>query len=215
MVQNFTIYGERCSGTKFLERSILKYTNLKPTWDFGWKHFFGFNDEQILYEGDNTLFLAIVRNPYQWLMSLNRKRHHIEGGKHKKDFFTDEWKSCKTKTIGSREIMEDRNPMNGERYKNIFELRKYKCRYLWYELPLYAKNNYFIRYEDLLENNIAILNHIVFLFDIPIKANSQIEPVVHGRKYFIDDDNFQLFNNNIDWSTENTIGYKKIENQDF
>ena len=44
MVNNFTIYGERCSGTSYLEGIITKNFNAKITWDFGWKHFFGFED---------------------------------------------------------------------------------------------------------------------------------------------------------------------------
>lgn len=210
MIKNFTIYGERCSGTNFLQRCFSKYTGLHITWEFGWKHFFGYNDHNIISRGDNTLFLCIVRNPYQWLMSFDRRRHHIKEGKKKTNFFTGEWQSVRKDKPGSPEIMEDRNPINGERYKNIFELRKYKCRYLWYELPLYAKNNYFIRYEDLLENNLLVLNHIVNTFNLSIK-DTNIESAVLGKKHLMTEENFCLFNKELDWQTENTIGYEKLD----
>lgn len=210
MIKNFTIYGERCSGTKFLEDCFKKYTRLNVTWDFGWKHFFGYNDQDILQNGDNTLFLCIVRDPYQWLMSFNRKRHHIIDKK-STNFFADEIHSVKKHIDNFVEIMEDRNVINGQRYKNIFELRKYKCRYLWYELPLYAKNNYFIRYEDLLSNNRMVMNDIVNAFDIKVSARPRLEPARKGRFYVPDETTLDLINNSIDWTTENTIGYYKYD----
>jgi len=39
-IKYFTILGERCSGTKFLEAAIVKNFNLKITWEYNWKHFF-------------------------------------------------------------------------------------------------------------------------------------------------------------------------------
>ena len=44
MITKVTIYGERCSGTTYLENIITKNFNVEITWDYGWKHFFGFND---------------------------------------------------------------------------------------------------------------------------------------------------------------------------
>ena len=44
MVNKFTIYGERCSGTNYLEEIILHNFNINVTWDYGWKHFFGSYD---------------------------------------------------------------------------------------------------------------------------------------------------------------------------
>jgi hypothetical protein len=212
MIKNFTIYGERCSGTNFLERYFHSYTQLPVTWEFGWKHFFGYNDEKIISNGDYTLFLCIVRNPYQWLMSMNKKRHHTLGGKKKKDFFTSEWKSVETKHPGYHpEIMQDRNTINHQRYKNIFEMRKYKCRYLWYELPLYAKNNFFIRYEDLIHYGPNIIFSICNDLNIPIKNSSVKEQPSFRQIYQIEPQLLHLFNNNIHWQTENTIGYTKEE----
>lgn len=212
MIKNFTIYGERCSGTNFLQKCFSKYTGLKETWEFGWKHFFGYNNLDIISKGEDTLFLCIVRDPYQWLMSFDRKRHHIEGGKKKQNFFTDEFYSVKKDFANNYiEIMKDRNVINGARYKNIFELRKYKSRYLWYELPLYAENNYFIRYEDLLDRPQKIMQHISDIFEINLPKNSTIEPVRKGRYYKPNDGLLNIFNQNIDWQTEKTIGYSKMD----
>ena len=56
MIENYTIYGERCSGTNFLVRLMEQnFDNYKVTWDYGNKHFFGFHEDK-LKESDNTLF---------------------------------------------------------------------------------------------------------------------------------------------------------------
>tara|TARA_B110000027_G_C16122057_1_gene303744 strand:+ start:2092 stop:2340 length:249 start_codon:yes stop_codon:yes gene_type:complete len=60
-IQKITIYGERCSGTNYLETLLAKnFHDYKLTWKYGWKHFFG---HQNLENSDDTLFICIVRNP--------------------------------------------------------------------------------------------------------------------------------------------------------
>ena len=41
-IKNFTIFGERCSGTNYVQQLILKNFDTEITWKYGWKHFFGF-----------------------------------------------------------------------------------------------------------------------------------------------------------------------------
>jgi hypothetical protein len=50
------------------------------------------------------------------------------------------------------ERMEDRNIYTGERYKNIFELRHTKIKWILEDLPNKVKNCIFIRYEDLIND---------------------------------------------------------------
>ena len=45
MIKKYTIYGERCCGTKYLQELITKNFNTPITWEYGWKHFFGFQDK--------------------------------------------------------------------------------------------------------------------------------------------------------------------------
>ena len=42
MLRKYAIYGERCSGTNYLENIININFDVKITWEYGWKHFFGF-----------------------------------------------------------------------------------------------------------------------------------------------------------------------------
>lgn len=50
------------------------------------------------------------------------------------------------------ERMEDRNIYTGERYKNIFELRHTKLKWMLEDLPNKVDNCIFIRYEDLIND---------------------------------------------------------------
>lgn len=159
MISKFTIYGERCSGTNYLLDIINANFDAKITWDYGWKHFFGFQDEK-LKNSDDTLFICIVRNPVDWVNSFYREKHHLplkyntvideEAKLH--EFLNKEFWSF-SDSDGNRdmsnEIMEDRHIYTGERYKNIFELRHTKLKWMLTDLPNKVKHSIFIRYEDL------------------------------------------------------------------
>ena len=155
IIQKITIYGERCSGTNYLEILLAKnFHDYKLTWEYGWKHFFG---HQNLQNSDDTLFICIVRNPVDWFNSLYRKKWHIANHLRlsvrnflNKEFYSynDQFSALKDGT----EIMEDRNIYTGERYKNIYELRHTKLKFLYNDLPKLVKNYIFIKYEDLINN---------------------------------------------------------------
>ena len=58
MINNITIYGERCSGTNYLEQLIINNFNCSVTYNYGWKHFFGMHS---LDDSDDTLFICITK----------------------------------------------------------------------------------------------------------------------------------------------------------
>ena len=154
MLKKYTIYGERCSGTNYLQNIMNLNFNIKLTHEYGKKHFFGFQDEK-LKKSDDTLFICIVRNPVDWVNSLYREKYHIAKHLRKNitDFLNKEFYSYNDKHSGLRdgsEIMEDRNIYTGKRYKNIFELRHTKIKWMMEELPNKVKNYIFIKHEDLL-----------------------------------------------------------------
>ena len=160
MIKKYTIYGERCSGTNYLENIMNLNFDAEITWDYGWKHFFGFLDER-LKNSDDTLFICIIRNPVDWVNSFARIPHHIPS--HIKrylnrflnnEFYTDPrtW-NCKIYYNNKSNILgEDRNIYTGERYKNIFELRHIKLKWMIEELPKKVKNCILIKHEDLLND---------------------------------------------------------------
>lgn len=164
-LNKFTIYGERCSGTNYLERLISDNFEASVTWEYGWKHFFGFEQNK-LNTSDDTLFICIVRDIDGWINSFFRNMYHIPL-KYKKIpienkkimFLNDEiWsfnekiKNYSGPRFEGREILEDRNIYTGERYKNIFELRHTKLKYMIEDLPNKVINYILIRYEDLIND---------------------------------------------------------------
>jgi hypothetical protein len=73
----FTIYGERCSGTNFLECAIKENFNIEFTAKYAWKHFFGHYKFENNDEENETLFIGIIRNPISWIDSFYEKKHHL------------------------------------------------------------------------------------------------------------------------------------------
>lgn len=176
MCTKFTIYGERCSGTNYLENLILDNFNIDITWNYGWKHFFGFYNFSNTEEENNTLFIGIIRNPITWIDSFFNNQHHINP-------FIDDINTFLTKEIKStnddNEIIEDRNYVNGKRYKNIFELRFYKNYYLINIMPQKVKNYILIKYEDLSSFTIRTLTNIETKFNLKRKL-----PEIKNIKYY-------------------------------
>ena len=161
-ITKYTIYGERCSGTNYLQTLIDTNFNVKLTWEYDWKHFFGFNE---LENSDNTLFICIVRNEVDWLNSLYRKKWHLalklknnlSDTERLYQYLNEEHWSYfdqpkEHKEMYGKEIMKDRNIYTGKRYANIFELRFTKIKYMLETLPKKVRHYVFIRHEDLLDN---------------------------------------------------------------
>ena len=111
---HFTIYGERCSGTNYLEELMLANFNIQITWKYGWKHFFGFYNFEHNQEEDNTLFLGIIRNPVDWLNSFYKEQHHLAHEKKNLDkfLFSEHYSIDNKRNI----VKEDLNYITNEKY---------------------------------------------------------------------------------------------------
>jgi hypothetical protein len=186
MINEFTIYGERCSGTNYVEQLILSNFDVKVTWRHGWKHFFGFHN---LGNADNTLFVCVVRDPIKWINSLYRTPHHICDicKKSQANFLNyeiyskpDTWDSRKYYGPYYNFYGEDRHIYTKKRYKNIFELRHVKLQYLLDDLPTKVKHHIVIRYEDLLTDFEKTMEKIR---DTGLKVKSSINFPVNYNKY--------------------------------
>jgi hypothetical protein len=156
MIKYVTIYGERCSGTNYLEELILLNFDVEITWEYGWKHFFGFND---LKNTDDVLFIVIVRNLTDWINSLYREKHHLpsELTKNVDTFLNNTFYSVHD---NNEESMVDRNMETNERYKNIFELRRIKNKFLIKKMPHLVKNYALITYNDLTANFVHVMKKL-------------------------------------------------------
>jgi hypothetical protein len=205
-IKKFTIYGERHSGTKLLKQAISLNFDIRFTDDYGHKHFMGFADIGLLANSYDTIFICIVRNPYDWLLANNKKPHHapllMPNILYLKDWFS----IYPDKT----ELLEDRCYLDNIRYKDIYELRYWKILYLLDILPILAHNYIFIRYEDFILDQLYYYNYIHILFHIPMRPRSNksrlvsIEP---PKDYSISQNDLEYVNSNIRWNIENKCGY--------
>ena len=220
-ITKFVIYGERCSGTNYLENVIINNFGLELRNDFGSKHFFCFNN----YDGiiDDTLFIGIVRNPIYWINSFSRELHHIPSeNKSLANFLSNEFYSVDENI--NKIILKDLNYITLKKYKNIFELRKMKNFYLLNVMPKKVKHYILINYESLLYNYEYTLDFIKNKFNLLSKF-----PVYKQIKTYKKSDNYSFvkqriillspavvnaIRNNLHIEQEKRLGYLKGDNNE-
>lgn len=155
-IKKVQIYGERCSGTNYLEQLLITNFDIEITRNYGHKHFFGFND---LSGSDDVLFIGIIRNLPDWVNSFYRDKHHLPT-RLRNDvgaFLNDEFFSVHDD--GSL-IETDINLETNEIYKNIFELRHVKNKFLVETMPSSAKNYKLIIYDNLTADFVNVMNEL-------------------------------------------------------
>ena len=209
MLKKVVIYGERCSGTNYLEELLITNFDVEIISDYGWKHFFGFND---LSNTDDILFIGIVRNLTDWINSFFREPHHIGLN------FTENYTENLTKFLNDEfyslydtgeEKLQDRNIETGDRYKNIFELRHVKNKFLVETMPKLVKNYLLITYDDLVNNfNTNMIK--IKRYNLPIKQNIFFPVNIHYYKK----EKHLSFSNHLDKISHISI-YKTISKEEI
>lgn len=80
--RRLTVFGERHSGTNFLEEVISQNLDVEVCFPHGWKHWW-LNDSATIkqgLQGDPTLAVVIIiRNPIAWLLSMHTRPFHATG----------------------------------------------------------------------------------------------------------------------------------------
>ena len=232
--RKFIILGERCSGTNFLEEALTQNFNITYTHEYGNKHFFCNNNYTPASE--DTIFIGIVRNPIYWLNSFSKELHHIPSiNKPLRNFLFNEFYSVFDEQQNKKPMMDfnnflnnnssqpinpkDLNYLNGNKYKNIFEMRKLKNHYLMNIMPHKVKNYILINYESLLYNYDNTLNNIQTRFDL-VKKNETYVKIKNYKKsdtYNFKQQRLITFKNeliqiiweNLDTTQESVLGYLK------
>jgi hypothetical protein len=205
-ITQYSIFGERHSGTNFLSAVLDSYLSIPRTHEFGHKHWFGFNDTKHLIRSPRTLFINIIRNPYDWINGFYLTPYHIPQKNiiSFKNFITKEWYSVNP---DGGEILFDRNFINNTRYKNILEMRAFKALYLRHTLPNLVDNYVLIKYEDFISDVNSTINRISEIFSVKLLNFPQTISVIPKHPYKTKYELLNYINNNINWSIENTIGY--------
>jgi len=238
-IKKFIIYGERCSGTNFLENAILENFDIEISWEQGSKHFFCFNNYD-KRNFDDTLYIGIIRHPIYWINSFSKELHHVPEINRKSlhNFLFNEFYSVndeietapKLQTILFNNkpqkkyrystMIEDLNYINNKKYKNIFELRKLKNEYLMEIMPTKVKNYILINYENLLNNYDETLELIKNKFNLNQKyttfkkiqkyKKSESYNFVRQRQITLPQTVIDIIWKNLDIEQESKIGYNKI-----
>ena len=218
-ITKYVVFGERCSGTNFVDNVIKTNFGLELRTDLGSKHFFCFNKYN--NSDDNTLFIGIIRNPIYWINSFSKELHHVpKENKTINNFLSKEFYSVEENSENI--ILKDLNWKTVNKYKNIFELRKMKNFYLLNVMKKKVKNYILINYESLLYNYEFTLNFIKNKFNL-----KPIYPVYKQIKQYKKSDNYnfikqreillspdQVINiwNQLHSQQENRLGYFKGNN---
>ena len=228
----FVILGERCSGTNFLEEAMTQNFDITYTSEYGNKHFFCNNN--YARANEDTIFIGVVRNPIYWLNSFSKELYHIPSvNKTLQNFLFNEFYSVFDEQQNKKSMLDfnifsnnteivntkDLNYLNGNKYKNIFEMRKLKNHYLMNIMPRKVKNYILVNYESLLYNYDTTLNNIQSKFEL-IKKNDTYVKIKNYKKS--DTYNFKqqrmitfknelidVIWNNLDTRHENGLGYLK------
>jgi hypothetical protein len=233
----FELFGERCSGTNFLEEAITANFELTYKNEGRNKHFFCHNNYDSTY--DNTLFIGIVRHPINWLNSYHVEMHNIPKQNRKNIMtflfnpfysvdvinYNDKNKNNQTNfsfninyTLNKEiVIQEDKNYVTGGKYKNIFELRKLKNEYLMNIMSKKVKHYILLNYEILLNNFQETLGLLRDTFQLKQKhvlfqtikkyKKSTFYNFVKQREILFSPQIIQIIWNNLDKEQENKLGY--------
>lgn len=229
-ITNYTIFGERHSGTNFLENVVSKNLDINPIWKFGWKHWIGSGCHWNKFiTSQDTLFIGIVRNIYDWIGGMMKLPHHLllkentyeallsypVASGYIPELFISYGKIISgIKDINKIIIQDERNYITQAYYKNIFEARYFKNIFLYHYMPFLVDNFILIRYEDFLFNHGSICATISKTFDIAFKRryrirHSQTEEAKNKKPYNLPDNVIKIINENTNWAGEYIFGYKK------
>jgi hypothetical protein len=167
----FTIFGERCSGTNYIEELMLANFHIKIVWEYGWKHMWTLPESRIA-NSDQTLFIGVIRNELDWLNSFKRSPHHIPPSCRidlGSFLFNPIFSATKDGTILEK-------PNN-----NLFELRARKNKFLKETMPKLVDNYILFQYEEISKNYESILSNLQVKFNLQ-KKNKQFVNITYYKK---------------------------------
>ncbi|MEX0311347.1 MAG: hypothetical protein AB3N17_14015 [Tateyamaria sp.] len=134
-ITQFQVLGERSSGTNFVKRLLGRNTDLKPTEALGWKHGF----PHMMAIPPQMAVIVCVRRADTWAQSMFSKPWHTTPAMQSlpfSDFIRAPWDTVIDRpryfeglvpdgAVG-QPLQQDRHPVTGARFANLFSLRQAK-----------------------------------------------------------------------------------------
>lgn len=129
----FQVLGERSSGTNFVKRLLGRNSGLQPTESLGWKHGF----PQAMAIPADLAVICVVRNAVDWALSMHSKPWHTVPELQRlsfSDFIRAPWQTIIDRPryfddaagITGQPLLQDRDPVTGAMFENLFALRRAK-----------------------------------------------------------------------------------------
>ena len=154
-------------------------------------------------DSDDTLFIVIVRNVYDWIGSMYKRPHHIKNMNRNSifDFISNKYIAYETNCpkdhrIGSKTPWYKNSnhtyPFFIEEAENLIELRNLKNNH-FYNLRNNVKNYYLIRQEHLKED----IHNMLKTYDLKYKF-LDLKNYKTPNKYALDKDTIDFINENLD-----------------
>lgn len=131
----FQVVGERSSGTNLLKRLLVRNTPMQPVEALGWKHGF----PQAVAVPADLAVICVVRNAADWALSMHRRPWHATPPMQAlafSDFIRAPWQSHVDRVqyfrsltdagMRGQPLQQDRDPVTGAVFANLFALRRTK-----------------------------------------------------------------------------------------
>ena len=174
-ITTFKIYGERCSGTNFVETLIKQnFPAIRQDKRYNWEKHNFVNPPFAL---DTALAVVVVRDVFEWLKSLHRSPHQVGYWYRDVDFsgfLRHEWSGVfsgylipnqRQLPVRFKELMYERHPMTGERIKNVIELRNLKLASQLKVRNLY-RNWIILRFDEARDAPQSLVKHMTEHFNL-------------------------------------------------
>jgi hypothetical protein len=215
-LEKFTIFGERNSGTNYLQKTLQQMLYLKYTNEYGFKHWYikdvvprGVNNTttdneciKSINDSDDTLIIVIVRNIYDWVGSMYKKPYHIKNINTKSifEFVSNKYIAYEKGPGGHKEgsktaWLKNKNhkyPYFMEEADNLIELRNLKNNH-FYNLRNRVKHYYLIRQEYLVQDIINMIQK----FNLKYKI-TQLNNYKQPNKYALDKKTLNFIHKHMD-----------------
>lgn len=217
--QKIQIFGLRCSGTNFLEKWLVNnFKEVEIVNHFAFKHLWNSQFLRPVNSDDSIDIMVIVRNPYDWIRSMQREPHHCPDllGKSLENFVKTPLKAypgsswnCKISSI--RDEVKSMELL--EYYDNILQMRNSKHKIFCNLIK--NKRAILINYELLRDNPDQLANKISSEFGytphqelVEIKTFKKTSQIYKQKKVArIPQSIISFINKEIMWDQENYMGY--------
>ncbi len=218
-IETFNIFSERNTGSNYLEQLILANLDIKFK-SLGWKHGYpNVNADEL----ERHLCIVIFRNPYDWISSFAKTRHHCEWTIRLKpfsSFIRSEWSANdeQDNDINSEFYPQSYFPELNYRkkFENPLKLRTTKTKeHLKFVNSDIVKHMLIVRYEDVISDPLKTIEHISNSFNIGRKGPFINIDIIcktphqkwQKRNYRLSNEDMVFINSQLDWDLENKLGY--------